>query len=285
MNKILLQLDSDPFASAFDSIVAYDAGVDRLLRYDRVTPESVKPLIEGAIFTRPPSAKQNTAIFIGGSDLGQGEVLLKAVQSHFFPGFSVSVMLDSNGSNTTAVAAVVKLQQSGLSKTDKVVVLAGTGPVGMRVAALLARLGCRVSLTSRRFERAQAAVRAIEQRFKVKVEPLVAADHAARAQAIKHANAVVATGATGIALLSEDAWQDQSSLHYLLDANATPPLGIDGLDMLDKNAVHHGKQCWGAIGFGGFKLKLQQAALRRLFTDTQQVLDAESLYQLALTLN
>jgi predicted metalloprotease with PDZ domain len=63
--------------------------------------------VEGAIFTRPPKEKKNTAIFVGGSDMAAGQALFNTIQSYFFAGFQVSVMLDSNGSNTTAAAAVL----------------------------------------------------------------------------------------------------------------------------------------------------------------------------------
>ena len=47
--------------------------------------------------------------------------------------FTVSIMLDSNGSNTTAVAAVAKIEQTlGDLRGKKAVILAGTGPVGQR---------------------------------------------------------------------------------------------------------------------------------------------------------
>ena len=60
--KILLQLDPDPHASAFDAVVAIDAGVDRLLQYAGVKPEQVQGLVHGAIFTRAPQELSGTAI-------------------------------------------------------------------------------------------------------------------------------------------------------------------------------------------------------------------------------
>ena len=92
------------------------------------TPENVRALVEGAIFTRSPKEKKNTALFIGGSDMVAGEKLLDAVQKVFFADFRVSVMLDSNGSNTTAAAAVAKLMSTGGINEKKVVILGGTGP-------------------------------------------------------------------------------------------------------------------------------------------------------------
>ena len=55
----------------------------------------------------------------------------------------------SNGSNTTAAAGVALLAKAKKLKGKKAVVLAGTGPVGMRAAALLGQEGADVTITSR----------------------------------------------------------------------------------------------------------------------------------------
>ena len=47
---------------------------------------------------------------------------------------------------------------------------AGTGPVGMRAAGMLAGEGANVLLTSRKLDRAQAAAKTVSERFDVKVE-------------------------------------------------------------------------------------------------------------------
>ena len=39
--RILIQLDSDPQPSSFDSVVAIDSGVDHLLRYGQVQVSGV----------------------------------------------------------------------------------------------------------------------------------------------------------------------------------------------------------------------------------------------------
>src|ERR1700730_11202759 len=102
--KILIQLDSDPQPSAFDRVVAIDAGADELFSYGSVRPEQVRDLVHGAIFTRGPKDLKHTAIFIGGSDVASGEKLLAEVRKHMLPkfGLRVSVLLDANGANTTA---------------------------------------------------------------------------------------------------------------------------------------------------------------------------------------
>src|ERR1700677_2353393 len=102
MKNILIQLDTDPQPSTFDRVVAIDAGVDELFSYGGVTPENVETLVHGAMFTRRPTDLMKTAIFIGGSNVPAGELLFKAVNKTLFDPFRVSVMMDSNGSNTTA---------------------------------------------------------------------------------------------------------------------------------------------------------------------------------------
>lgn len=281
MKKLLFQFDTDIYPSVFDTVVAYDGGADHVIGHGGLTAVNIRPLVEGAIFTRAPKDKKNTAIFVGGSDMEAGQALFKAVQKHFFAGFQVSVMFDSNGCNTTAAAAVAKMLASRNFAGKKAVVLAGTGPVGQRAAAMLALEGATVAITSRKSEQATKACAAIKNRFGVDLIPIEAADNTARANAIADANIVLATGAAGIELLSEQQWRDNPTLELIADANTTPPLGIGGTDMMDKGLERHGKIIWGAIGFGAFKLALHRACIAKLFEDNKLVLDAEEIFAFA----
>jgi methylenetetrahydrofolate/methylenetetrahydromethanopterin dehydrogenase (NADP+) len=284
MKKLLYQLDTDALPAVFDNVVGYDGGADHITAYGGITPANVGPLVDGAIFTRAPKDKKNTALFLGGSNMAEGEAVLKAVRKKFFAGFRVSVMLDSNGSNTTAAAAVAWLGHGRSLQDKRAVVLAGTGPVGQRAAVMLAREGCSVALTSRSLARAEAACAAIEGRFGVKVLPIEAADNAARARALQGAQIALGAGAAGAALLDEGAWADNPSLELLADANATPPLGIAGIDMMDKGAQRHGKTVFGAIGFGALKIGLHRACIGRLFEQNDLVLDCDEIHAIAKTM-
>jgi len=281
MKKLLFQFDTDQFPSAFDTVVAYDGGADHVIGHGGLTVENVTALVDGTIFTRAPKDKKNTAIFIGGSDMIAGQQLLSAVQNHFFPGFQVSVMLDSNGCNTTAASAVAKMASSKPLAGKKAVVLAGTGPVGQRAAAMLAQEGANVSLTARKMERAIQACEAMKIRFDVDLTPIEAFDSVARAQAIEQANIVLATGAAGVELLTVDQWQNNKHIEIMADANATPPIGIGGTEVMDKGIERHGKIIWGALGFGSLKLALHRACIEKLFEDNNQVFDAEAIFALA----
>ncbi len=278
MKKLLFQFDTDAHPAVFDTVVAYDGGADHVIGHAGLTPENVGFLVEGCIFTRAPKDKKNTAIFVGGSDLVAGQNLLKAVQKMFFADFRVSVMLDSNGSNTTAAAGVAKLGTSGTLSGKRAVILAGTGPVGQRAAVMLANEGAEVSLTSRTMERAAAACEDMKQRFGVSLTPVEAPDNDSRGQAIENAQIVFATGAAGALLLNTPHWIDNPNIEMMADANATPPLGIEGTDMMDRGKERNGKIVWGAIGFGTLKLALHRACIARLFESNDLLLDAEEIY-------
>lgn len=281
MKKLLFQFDTDSHPSVFDTVVGYDGGADHVIGHGGLTPENVGSLVDGCIFTRAPKDKKNTAIFIGGSNIEAGQKLLTAVQQHFFPGFQVSVMLDSNGSNTTAAAAVAKIASSGTLQGKKAVVLAGTGPVGQRAAAMMSLEGASVSITSRHIFNAEKACFAMKERFGVDLTPIEAPDLDARAAAVQNANIILATGAAGVELLKPEHWQNNPHLEILADANATPPVGIGGTDVMDKGQLRHGKFVWGAIGFGTLKLALHRACVAKLFEDNKQIFDAEIIFELA----
>lgn len=281
--KLLFQFDTDPNPSVFDVVVGYDGGADHIAGYGGVTTDNVGAYVDGTIYTRGGSEKKSTAIFVGGGDMAAGEAVFDAVRKRFFGPFRVSVMLDSNGSNTTAAAGVaIAVKAAGGSvKGKKAVVLAGTGPVGMRSAAMLAKEGANVAITGRDQAKTQKAADAIEKRFGVKIEAIEAKDEASRKAAIKGANLVFAAGAIGFELISEENWSSEESVEIVVDYNAQPPLGVGGIDAMDKAKERHGKIAIGALGLGGLKLKLHRTLIGKLFEAADQTFDADEIYALA----
>src|SRR6266702_552417 len=208
MHKLLLQLDSSRLPSVFDRVVAYDGGADEVMSYGGVVDADVRDLIHGCIFTRGPKDLKNTAVFLGGADIAVGEQLLAAATKAMFKPFTVSAMLDSNGSNTTAVAAVAKMvKAAGDVRGKRVLIVAGTGPVGIRAAGLFAKTGA--------------------------------------------------------------------------DVNAVPPLGIEGVDVMDDGVTKEGVVCFGALAIGNLKMKVHKACIARLFERNDLVLDAEPIADVA----
>jgi len=281
MKKLLYQFDTDPLPSVFDNVVGYDGGADHISAYGGVNAGNVGGLVEGAIFTRAPKDKKNTAIFIGGSNLPQGEAVLAATRAKFFAKFRVSIMFDSNGSNTTAAAAVAWLTHGRSLRGKRAVVLAGSGPVGQRAALLLVREGAQVAVTGRKRQVVQAACDAVKLRFGIEVQAIEAATNAERADALDGAQVVLATGASGVTLLEAKSWQENASLELVADANASPPAGIEGVGLSDRGAGSHGKILFGALGVGALKLALHRACIARLFEQNDLLLDAEEIYAIA----
>jgi methylenetetrahydrofolate/methylenetetrahydromethanopterin dehydrogenase (NADP+) len=279
---ILVQLDTDPQPSVFDAVVAVDAGVDHLFRHGGVTPENVRDLVYGALFTRGPADLKFTAIFIGGSKVPATEAVFEAVKRTFFGPFSVSVLADGNGSNTTAAAAVLTaLEASGGSlEGARVLALAATGPVGQRIARLLVRLGATVALGSRDLARANELATRLRSTTGGDVIPFEMSRPDTVGRELQDASIVINAGPPGVQLLPAATWRNQPGLRALIDLNAVPPLGIEGVDAADKGKERHSVRAWGALGVGGTKMKIHKHAIIKLFTASNLVLDAEEVLEL-----
>jgi hypothetical protein len=286
--RILIHLDGDAQPSVFDRVVAIDAGVDELLSYGNVKPEQVRDLVHGAIFTRGPKDLARTAIFIGGTDVAKAEGLLAEACKHMLPqfGLRVSILLDANGANTTAAAAVhAAAKHLNLSETAALV-LGGTGPVGQRVARLLAGSNARVTLASRQLSRAEAVRQAIVARVPAAaIEPLAITTALDLASALQNKTLVVACGAAGVVLLPQAVREAATSLKVVIDLNAVPPPGIEGVEITDRGAARQNVVAYGALGIGGTKMKIHKAAIRKLFERNDQILDAEEAYAIAKELD
>jgi methylenetetrahydrofolate/methylenetetrahydromethanopterin dehydrogenase (NADP+) len=282
MRKLLLQLDSSRLPSVFDQVVAYDAGADEIMSYGGVTETDVRDLVHGCIFTRGPKDLHNTAVWIGGSNMSAGEQLLAMAQDALFAPFTVSIMLDSNGSNTTAVAAVVKIEETlGDLAGKKVLILAGTGPVGQRAAGLLAKDGAHVTITSRKPEQGEKARQFISARFNVQVEATTMTDPAALPKLCEGIDVLLNSGPAGVQMVPKSAWTAAKNLRIAVDLNAVPPLGIEGVQVNDAGETRDGVVVFGAFGVGNFKTKLHKACVARLFTRNDLVLDAEAIADIA----
>ncbi|QEG39146.1 NADP-dependent methylenetetrahydromethanopterin/methylenetetrahydrofolate dehydrogenase [Roseimaritima ulvae] len=277
--RILIQFDSDPQPSTFDAVVAVDAGVEQLFRHGSINEDNITGLVHGAMFTRGGDDLKSTALFIGGTNVSEGEALLSAVQKAFFGPVRVSVMLDSNGCNTTAAAAVLSAGKHLDLSSTTALILGGTGPVGRRVARLLARQGAAVRIGSRSPERAaEAAAEVAVDLNDVHIEGVSTAGDEAMTAALADCQAIFACGAAGVQLIDQNAIQRASAIKLLVDLNAVPPAGIEGVEATDKGAERDGRVAYGALGVGGLKMKIHRAAIERLFQTNDQVLDADQIY-------
>jgi methylenetetrahydrofolate/methylenetetrahydromethanopterin dehydrogenase (NADP+) len=283
VKKVLLQLDTDQHPSPFDAIVAQDAGVDVLLSHGDVTPDAVRDLVQGAFFTRAPG-DSSMAVWVGGSDVGEGEKLLEEVQATYFGPFRLSTMLDSDGCNTTAATAIAMIAKDRDLAGRRAVVI-GVGPVGLRSASLLAQEGCEVlaitipadvlGTDSYRRPRGLAAAERLE------IDAREVKDRAEMEAALEGANIVLAAGPAGVELLRKEVWGASPTIELLVDYNAAEPLGIEGIEAGDDLVDRDGKLVLGALGVGGHKMKTHKACVRQLFERSDLVLNADGVYAVA----
>ncbi len=284
--KILIQLDIDPQPSVFDGVVAVDSGVDHLFRHGGVTPPAVRDLVHGALFTRGLDELRSTAIFVGGSNVAAAEAVLDAVEKTFFGPFKVSVLFDANGANTTAAAAVLAALESagGALEGIPVAVLAATGPVGQRAARLLCKLGANVAVASRSLERARSLANSLGERMGCAVNAFAPTSAGELAATLEDTKVVIAAGAAGATLLPASVWQGLPVLTTLIDLNAVPPLGIEGVDATDRKTARGHVLAWGALGVGRTKMKIHKKAIQELFVTNDRIFDAEQVLELGRSL-
>lgn len=286
MQKILIQFDTDQQPSSFDQVVAVDAGAERLFSYGGIDESNVEGLVHGAMFTRGPADLKNTAIFVGGSNVDAGKQLLQQIRNTFFGPMRVSVMMDSNGCNTTAAAAVVAAKKHVPLPDASALVLGGTGPVGHRVAQLLASEGCRVKLASRSQERAAGVCESIlADTSEAQLEPVAASTPEESLSVAQETDIIFAAGAAGVCFLPEGSLAQLSDLQVAIDLNAVPPTGIADIQATDKVSDRNGVICYGALGVGGTKMKVHKQAIQQLFESNDRVLDTSQIYELALTVS
>lgn len=284
---ILVQLDTDAHPSTFDRVVAVDAGAQHIFSYGGVTPENVVTLVHGCIFTRGAKDLHRTAIFVGGSDVAAGEAIVAAIRKQLIPAakLTVSVMLDSNGANTTAAASVRAAARHVNLDSVESLVLGGTGPVGQRVARLLAKHGGHVRLGSRQLDRAEAVAAKIRQEIPgAKIEAVSVATSSDGPKALQGRELVIAAGAPGVLLLPKKVRDTAKQLRVMIDLNGVPPAGIEGVALGDRGKDHDGIIGYGAIGVGDTKMKIHKAALAALFEKSDLLLDIDEIYEIALRL-
>jgi len=283
MKQILIQLDTDQHPSAFDAIAAYDADVDVVVAYGEITPDNLTDVVQGAIFPRGPDGLANTAFWVGGSKVRDGEAVFEAAQKLFFDPFKPSIMLDSDGSNTTAAAAVARVR-SEIKLDGKKAAVIGVGPVGLRTAELLGREGAKVKMFTfppdafeGKHRRASGIPVAQDAGFEV-IEPdsSDALDEALAGTAV-----VFAAGPAGIQILRRSGWA-QDGVKVVVDYSAADPVGIEGVDRGDDLDEEEGVKKLGALAVGGPKMKLQKACIRAMFATKGTVLDLEGVYDVAL---
>ena len=116
---ILHMLDPRKHVSPFDVNMAADAGFKVIVPYTNVEVQKVTPLIQDAIFSRPPNYGVRTGVFIGGKDAILALDMMEAAKKAMVPPFELSTFADPAGSFTTAAAMVACVERVLKHKFDR----------------------------------------------------------------------------------------------------------------------------------------------------------------------
>jgi methylene-tetrahydromethanopterin dehydrogenase len=289
---LLFYLDTDPKASPFDICMAYDAGYNAVIPYENVTAEDSKTIALDALLSRGPKGAKNTVFMIGGKNAEKAEEVFEAVKNAMFPPFKGNIIVDPAGAYTTAAAMVAKAENALMANKlgelkDKTCAIMGTGAVGQIAAVLLAKMGCNVmiaSLNPKRVdgkEHAEGIAKLLAKDHGVQVEGIFAPTAASKIEILKKADVIMCAGIRGVQIINKEMLNEVKHMKVLLDINAVPPLGIEGIDLKDDmREIMPGIFSIGALAVGELKHKLEKEILREARTSGKDVYN----YNVALPL-
>ena len=199
--------------------------------------DEIQALVQDTIFSRSPSALKRTGIFIGGRDSHLAMDMIEETRKHMVPPFEVPVFADPSGAFTTA-AGMVAITEKALKdkfsedfKNKKVVILGGTGPVGVASAVISAKAGNEVLLVGRSLEKAEGIAKICNEKYGSK--SVVGAADGDKSSFLTDTDVVFNTGAAGIQLMNDELIASSKNLKICADVNAVPPAGIAGVDAMD----------------------------------------------------
>ncbi len=277
---ILHLLSPLPQVSPFDVNMALDAGFDAVIPYSRVSADEVAPLVQDAIFSRPPKDGAKTGVFIGGKDAIAALDMLEAARRAMVKPFVISLFVDPAGSFTTAAAMVARAeilarrsQAHGL-RGLKTVVFGATGVVGFAAAVLAALEGAEVTLAGYDGpDRVARAAAEIGKRFGARANSAAARTDAEKEQLLRDSRVVFCAGKAGVQILNAGMLQAATDLLVVADVNAVPPAGVEGLGVNDDAAPigGHGGLGIGALTIGQTKYRTEFGLFRRMIESDKPV--------------
>lgn len=279
--------------SPFDINMAIDAGYDLAFIHPNVELSEIGDMTQDVIFSRGPAGVKNTGIFIGGRDIGTAMDMVNAAKKAMVPPFEVSVFADPSGAFTTAAALVacvereLKTHFSQELKGAKTIVFGGTGPVGFTTAVIAAQQGADTTIVDHfSLDTALEFAAEAKRRYNVNLTATTAASDADKARLITTADVVFSAAKAGIQVLSASVLADAKQLKVVGDVNAVPPLGIEGIELMDFGAkLIHASNSNDAVGIGALavgnvKYKLQHELLRQtLENDGPVYLDFRNAFE------
>ena len=285
---ILHMLDPRKHVSPFDVNMAADAGYKVIVPYTNVEVPDVTPLIQDAIFSRPPHYGVRTGFFMGGKDAIMALDMLDAAKKAMVPPFECSTFADPAGSFTTAaamVACVERVMKNKLGKGWKdvtVTVFGATGVVGFASSIIAALEGAKVRLVAHRgVDRVIKSAAVSKERFGGDLEPVAGETPEQKREIIANAEVIFAAAAAGVQVVSAADKEIAKKLLVVADVNAVPPAGVEGLDLFMDGVQLPGSSALGvgALAIGDIKYKTESGLFKQMLeSDKPLSLDFRHAY-------
>ena len=281
--------------SPFDINMAIDAGYDIAFTHQTMQLAEVPGMTQDAIFSRGPTGVKKTGLFIGGRDIGVAMDMLDAAKKAMVSPFKISVFADPSGAFTTAASLVACVGHELKNRTQhgfkgtKVIVFGGTGPVGFTTAIIAAQQGAHTTIVDySSLDTALKFAAEAKRRFNVDLAATIAVSDEDKARLITDADIIFCTAKAGIQVLSASVLSSAKKLKVAGDVNAVPPLGIEGIKVMDSGVLlthainSKGAVAIGALAVGNVKYNLQHQLLRQtLETKTPVYIDFRGAYECA----
>lgn len=288
---ILHMLSPLKHMSPFDVNMAADAGYKVIVPYINVTLEEVTPLVQDAIFSRPPDYGPRTGIFIGGKDAILALDMLEAARKALVPPFQLSVFADPAGSFTTAAAMVacvervLKFKFGRGWKGTRVAVFGATGVVGFASSIITALEGADVQLVAHRgVERVIKSAAVSKERFGVDLTAVAGETEDQKREIIANAEVIFAAAAAGVEVISKEQKAYAKNLLVVADVNAVPPPGVEGMELFMDGAPLPGTSALGVgpLAIGDIKYKTESGLFKQMIGSSEALsLDFRHAFALA----
>ncbi|MFQ5659420.1 MAG: NAD(P)-dependent methylenetetrahydromethanopterin dehydrogenase [Gammaproteobacteria bacterium] len=294
-SRILYILVPDTHISPFDVTLAADAGFNQILPFTGTRPDDVVPMVQDAIFARPPGRFNDTGIFIGGHNVHLAKDMFDNARTAMVSDFQVGVFVDPNGAYTTAASVVALVEQALKKETGKglkgrSVGVFGIGPVGICTAILAAQQGAKAKLCQLTGDDEVKFAMRFCERYRVDVPAVSALTHEDKIEALASVEVLICAARAGIRILGKEELDHASNLIMAADTNAVPPSGIEGIGAQDHGEpVKMAKSTFlgiGALAIGNLKYKVQFGLFEKMqASDKAALLDFQDAYAFALSTN
>jgi methylene-tetrahydromethanopterin dehydrogenase len=288
---ILHMLAPQKHMSPFDVNMAADAGYKVIVPYINVALEEVGPLVQDAIFSRPPDYGVRTGFFVGGKDAILALDMMDAAAKAMVPPFQCSVFADPAGSFTTAAAMVACVERQLKQKFNrdwkgtKVAVFGATGVVGFASSIISALEGADVTLVAHRgVDRVVKSAAVSKERFGVDLKAAAGETEEQKRDIIANAEVIFAAAAAGVRVVSAEHLALAKNLLVVADVNAVPPPGVDGMELfMDGDKLPNSNTVGvGPLAIGDIKYKTESGLFKQMLASKETLaLDFRHAFALA----